>query len=225
MAIQLEKSWFQQLEQEFSKSYMQQLNSFLQNERFQNQRVYPHAKDIFNAFSLLPFHNVKVVILGQDPYHGDGQAHGLSFSVPNGVKIPPSLMNIFKELSSDIPNFKIPLHGNLTSWATQGVLLLNATLTVREAQPASHQGKGWELFTDTVIQTLSQESNHVVFLLWGSFAQAKSQLIDSQKHLVLISAHPSPLSAHRGFLGCRHFSTTNQYLAAHGKDPIVWHLS
>jgi uracil-DNA glycosylase len=176
---------------------------------------------VFNAFAQCPFDTVKVVILGQDPYHGKGQAHGLAFSVPDHVPIPPSLQNIYKEIKNDIGT-DVPQTGNLERWAKQGVLLLNATLTVEQGNPGSHQGRGWEVFTDAVIQKISKEKEHVVFLLWGKFAQSKSSLIDENKHLILKAAHPSPFSAHNGFFGCHHFSKTNSYLQSHGKGPIVW---
>lgn len=224
MSIQLEPSWLNLLRQEFQKSYMQDLKSFLQQERAQNQLVYPPNSLVFNALNSLPFEQVKVVILGQDPYHGVGQAHGLSFSVPDGIKIPPSLMNIFKELSDDIPNFKTPQYGNLTSWVKQGVLLLNASLTVRANSAGSHQGKGWEQFTDTIIRQLSQNRSGLVFMLWGNFAKAKIALIDTDHHLVLSAAHPSPFSAHSGFLGCKHFSKANAYLKKQGISEIDWNL-
>jgi len=200
------------------------LKIFLKEEKEAKKTIYPRGSEIFNAFNCTPFYSTKVVLLGQDPYHGLGQAHGLSFSVPLGVAPPPSLMNIFKELATDIPNFKIPSHGNLTSWAQQGVLLLNATLTVRANEAGSHQQKGWEPFTDAVIATLSARREHLVFLLWGRFAQAKASLIDEQKHLVLKAAHPSPFSAYHGFFGCKHFSKTNAYLESVGLPTIDWQL-
>ena len=185
--------------------------------------VYPPGPSIFEAFNLTPFDKVKVVILGQDPYHGDGQAHGLSFSVPDGIKPPPSLVNIFKELHQDL-SIPIPKSGNLTKWAKQGVLLLNATLTVRAKTPGSHQKKGWEQFTDAAIRSLSNEKEGLVFMLWGRFAQEKESLIDHQKHFILKAAHPSPFSAHNGFFKCRHFSKTNDILKKLGKEPIDWTL-
>ncbi len=216
----IEESWKTVLKEEFNKSYFYALKEFLVEEKKQ-YTVYPEGPNIFNAFSYTPFNKVKVVIIGQDPYHGPGQAHGLSFSVPEGIPKPPSLQNIFKELQSDVGK-EIPTSGNLESWARQGVLLLNATLTVRANQPASHQKHGWETFTDTVIKTLSKEKSGLVFLLWGRFAQDKEQLIDTTRHFVLKAAHPSPLSAYHGFLGCKHFSQTNDILRAQGETPIEW---
>lgn len=219
---QINEHWKQLLNNEFNSEYFRQLKEFLVQEKSQF-RVYPAGQNIFTAFNLTPPENVKVVILGQDPYHGPGQAHGLSFSVPQGIAQPPSLVNIFKELHNDI-GFSIPAHGNLEKWATEGVFLLNATLTVRAGQAGSHQKKGWEQFTDAVIRIISQSSNSVVFMLWGNYAKAKESLIDSSKHLILKSAHPSPLSAYNGFFGCKHFSKANEYLANHGKKPIDWTL-
>jgi uracil-DNA glycosylase len=224
MAIQLEKSWLDILGNEFEKPYFQNLKAFLLSEKESGQILFPKGNDIFNAFNNTSFYNTKVVLLGQDPYHGSGQAHGLSFSVPNGITPPPSLVNIFKELVSDIPGFVMPKNGNLTHWAQQGVLLLNATLTVRANQAGSHQGKGWETFTDTVIQKLSIERENLVFLLWGRFAQAKSILIDESKHLLLKAAHPSPFSANNGFFGCKHFSKTNDFLKRKGLSEINWQI-
>ncbi len=215
----LHNSWDVKLKAEFEKPYMNELKAFLKKERASNI-VYPKQTEVFNAFNLTPFEKVKVVILGQDPYHGPNQAHGLSFSVNYGVKTPPSLANIYKELKSDI-GFTIPNHGNLTHWATQGVLLLNATLTVRAGEPGSHQKKGWEIFTDTVIKLISDQKEHCVFLLWGNFAKSKASLIDLDKHLVLMAAHPSPLAG-GAFFGCRHFSKTNEYLVSEKLDPIEW---
>lgn len=223
MSLKLEKSWKEVLEQEFSKPYMQNLKQFLQEEQ-KSYQIFPPNKLIFNAFEHTPFHEVKVVILGQDPYHNIGQAHGLSFSVQPGIAIPPSLRNMYIELSADITGFKTPHHGTLTKWADQGVLLLNAVLTVRAHQAASHQKRGWEMFTDTVIQKLSQEREGIVFILWGGYAKQKAKLIDSSKHLIITSAHPSPLSAHNGFFGSKPFSKTNQYLKDHGKTPIDWQV-
>lgn len=224
-AIQLEPTWLKQLENEFAKDYMKNLKAFLQAEKLARKAIYPPGKEIFNAFTHTPFDQVKVVILGQDPYHGPKQAHGLCFSVQQGVKPPPSLENIFAELARDekIP-FTRPSHGTLTKWADQGVLLLNSVLTVRAHQAASHQGKGWETFTDTVIHTLAESQENLVFLLWGSYAQKKGAFIDRQKHLVLTAPHPSPLSAHRGFIGCNHFSKANDYLKMHSKEPIDWQV-
>lgn len=220
MAINiLHNSWDIKLKEEFEKPYMNELKLFLKKERASGI-VYPKQTEVFNAFNLTPFENVKVVILGQDPYHGPNQAHGLSFSVNHGIKTPPSLANIYKELKSDI-GFTIPNHGNLTSWAKQGVLLLNATLTVRAGEPASHQKKGWEIFTDTVIKLISEQKEHCVFLLWGNFAKSKSSLIDLDKHLVLTAAHPSPLAG-GAFFGSKHFSKTNEYLISKKIEPIQW---
>ena len=224
MAVDLEPSWLAQLGGEFEKDYMLRLKAFLQEEKKAGYTVYPKNADIFNAFNTTPFDNLKVVLLGQDPYHGPGQAHGLSFSVQQGVTPPPSLKNMFKELQNDIPGFNIPAHGNLTHWAQQGVMLLNATLTVRAGSPGSHQKRGWEIFTDTVIKAISDNKQGIVFLLWGRFAQAKEALIDTQKHHVLKAAHPSPFSADNGFFGCRHFSKTNMLLQQQGKPVINWQL-
>jgi len=216
----IEESWKRVLIDEFNKPYFYALKDFLVEEK-KRYIVYPEGKNIFNAFACTPFDAVKVVIIGQDPYHGPGQAHGLSFSVQDGIQKPPSLQNIFKELHDDIGK-PIPESGNLESWAKQGVLLLNATLTVRANQAGSHQKHGWEQFTDKVIQTLSEQKSDLVFLLWGSFAQAKSALIDTSKHHILKAAHPSPLSSYKGFFGCRHFSKTNEILQGLGKTPIEW---
>ncbi len=221
--IDLHPSWLRELESEFALPYMQQLSEFLRQEKNSGQTIYPRGDLIFNALNSTPLDQVKVVILGQDPYHGPGQAHGLSFSVPEGVKVPPSLVNIYKELKADL-QIDVPLHGNLQSWANQGVLLLNSVLTVRESLAASHQGKGWERFTDCVIKTVSQQCQNVVFMLWGGYAKKKGQVIDAKSHLVLHAPHPSPLSAHRGFLGCKHFSMANQYLQSHGKLQIDWQV-
>ena len=200
---------------------MRNLKTFLQSEKASGKIVYPKNADIFNALNLTPFDDVKVVILGQDPYHGPGQAHGLCFSVQENVPKPPSLVNIYKEIESDL-GVKMPAKGTLTGWAQQGVLLLNATLTVEQGRAGSHQGKGWEEFTDTVIRAVNQHHEHVVFLLWGSHAQKKGAFIDRRKHCVLQAPHPSPLSAHRGFLGCRHFSRANAYLEENGRPAIQW---
>jgi uracil-DNA glycosylase len=224
MSVNLEKSWLNVLAEEFDKSYMKTLKAFLLEEKHRGATVYPKGADIFNALEHTPFDKVKVVILGQDPYHGTGQAHGLSFSVQKGVAIPPSLKNIYKELEADIPGFKTPQHGNLTKWADEGVLLLNATLTVRAHEAGSHQGKGWEIFTDTVISRLSEQREGIVFLLWGRYAQNKSALIDQEKHTVLTAAHPSPFSAYNGFFGCHHFSLANEVLEKDGKLPIDWQI-
>jgi uracil-DNA glycosylase len=219
--LQLEPGWLNLLKDEFRKDYFVKLKQFLLQEK-NAHRVFPQGSLIFNAFNLTPLDKVKVVILGQDPYHGPGQAHGLSFSVPNGVKPPPSLMNIFKELNTDL-GIPVQTNGNLTKWTEQGVLLLNATLTVRENTPGSHQNKGWEIFTDTVIKKLSENKTGLVFLLWGNYAKNKVPLIDSSKHLILTAPHPSPL-ARGGFFNSRHFSKTNEYLKKHGKTPIDWGL-
>jgi uracil-DNA glycosylase len=223
MDVQIEESWKAVLKPEFSKTYFQNIVTFLKTEKMAGKTIYPPGSLIFNSFNTTPFDNVKVVILGQDPYHGPGQAHGLCFSVNNGVPPPPSLVNIFKELHSDT-GVPIPNHGNLTKWAQQGVLLLNASLTVRASEPMSHAQIGWAEFTNNVIKTISQQKEHVVFLLWGKFAQEKQTLIDETKHLVLKAAHPSPLSANAGFFGCRHFSKTNDYLVKQGIDPVNWAL-
>lgn len=215
--------WERVLGSEFEQDYMRDLRQFLGHEKAQGKVIYPPGAEIFSALNHTPPDKVKVVILGQDPYHGPGQAHGLCFSVQPGVKVPPSLVNIYKELAADI-GITIPNHGTLTAWADQGVLLLNATLTVEAAQAGSHQGKGWERFTDQVVEYISREHENVVFLLWGSYAQKKGQVVDTRKHLVLKAPHPSPLSAHRGFLGCRHFSQTNDYLVKAGKAPINWQV-
>jgi len=219
--VRLEPGWKQALASEFSSDYMTQLRAFLLAEKQQGKVVYPAGPQIFNAFEHTPFDQVKVVILGQDPYHGPGQAHGLCFSVPEGVPPPPSLMNIFKEISRD---FGTPMsrNGNLEHWADQGVLLLNATLTVLQGQAGAHQGKGWERFTDAVIDRLNQHRDGLVFMLWGSYAQKKGALIDRQRHLVLTAPPPSPLSAHRGFIGCGHFSRANNWLQERGQTPIDW---
>lgn len=221
MKVSIEPSWMNVLKEEFSKPYFKQLVLHLKTEKQLGKTIYPAGRFIFNAFDATPFQNVKVVILGQDPYHGPGQAHGLSFSVPAGVALPPSLLNIFKELQSDI-GLSMPSQGDLTHWAQRGVFLLNASLTVRQGEPMSHAQIGWATFTDTVISILSEKREKLVFMLWGKFAKEKSVLIDEKKHLVLKAAHPSPLSAHQGFLGCRHFSEANQYLVKNGIDPIDW---
>jgi len=222
----IHESWRGFLDTEFANDYMAELRAYLKERKAKSAVVYPHSRDWFNAFSLTPFDAVKVVILGQDPYHGPGQAHGLSFSVPEGIPSPPSLLNIYKEIDSDI-NGDVKLSaqrkGCLTGWAEQGVFLLNSVLTVEAGQAASHQGRGWETFTDRVIEHLSRDREKLVFILWGSYAQKKGQVIDASRHLVLRSPHPSPLSAHRGFLGCKHFSQTNDYLTANGYQAIDWH--
>ena len=220
MQVNIEQSWQQQLQGEFDKPYFAKLVAFVKQE-YAHHTVYPPGKLIFNAFNQCPFDKVKVVLLGQDPYHEPGQAHGLCFSVNEGVQFPPSLGNIFKEIHDDIGT-PIPASGNLTRWAQQGVLLLNGTLTVREHQAGSHQRQGWEEFTDAVIRILSEKREHLVFILWGSYAQSKSQLIDGSRHCILRSAHPSPLSAYRGFFGNHHFSLTNQYLRTNGIEEIQW---
>jgi uracil-DNA glycosylase len=223
MDVKIENSWKQVLNEEFTKPYFEQIALHIKTEKSQGKTIYPPGSLIFNAFNTTPFDKVKVVILGQDPYHGPGQAHGLCFSVQNGVPSPPSLVNIFKELNDDI-GVPIPNHGILTHWAQQGVFLLNASLTVRAGEPMSHSKIGWAQFTDEVIKKISAEKKHVVFILWGKFAQEKKLLIDEGKHCILKSAHPSPLSAHAGFLGCKHFSKTNAYLMSKGIDPIDWKL-
>lgn len=220
MEIPLPPNWAKELTSELTQEYFKHLMGFVEL-AYQNETVFPKQTDLFSAFSLCDFKNVKVVILGQDPYHGINQAHGLSFSVPMGVTIPPSLRNIYKELHSDLGT-TTPTTGDLTAWAKQGVLLLNATLTVKESSPASHQGQGWEIFTDAVIKKVSEEKEHVVFILWGKFAQAKATLIDSDKHLVLTAPHPSPFSAYTGFFGSKPFSKTNEYLVNTKQSPIVW---
>ncbi len=220
MDVQIEKSWKPILKNEFSKPYFIKLTNYVKEE-YKNQIIYPPGNEIFNAFNLCPFDDVKVVILGQDPYHGTGQAHGLCFSVKENIKPPPSLMNIFKEIKSDIGS-DYPENGNLERWANQGILLLNATLTVRAGNAGSHQNKGWETFTDSVINAVSDQKNEIVFLLWGAYAQKKGQIINKTKHHVLESPHPSPFSAHRGFLGNKHFSKTNNFLKEKGKSQIIW---
>ncbi|HSU27742.1 MAG TPA: uracil-DNA glycosylase [Chitinophagaceae bacterium] len=224
MDVKIESSWKDVLKAEFNKPYFQQIVHHIKTERSQGKTIYPKGADIFNAFNTTPFDKVKVVILGQDPYHGPGQAHGLCFSVPRGIPPPPSLVNIFKELQDDI-GISIPNHGNLTHWAEQGVFLLNASLTVRAGEPMSHAKIGWAEFTDTVIRILSEQRENIVFILWGKFAQEKRILIDDSKHFILRSVHPSPLSAHAGFFGCKHFSKTNEWLVSKGIDPIDWSLS
>lgn len=223
MVLEHAPSWQAVLAAEFNAPYMQDLKAFLRQEKDQQKKIYPHSADWFHALETTPLDEVKVVILGQDPYHQPGQAHGLCFSVKPGVKVPPSLVNIYKELESDLGVTPVK-HGYLESWAKQGVLLLNAVLTVEDSNANAHQGKGWEQFTDKVIETINERCEHVVFMLWGSYAQKKGSVIDLQRHLVLKAPHPSPLSAHRGFLGCRHFSQANDYLVQHGKSPINWQL-
>lgn len=223
MDVQIEESWKEELAAEFKKPYFGGIVTFLKNERQAGKIIYPPGKLIFNAFNTTPFSHVKVVILGQDPYHGPGQAHGLSFSVPLGVPPPPSLVNIFKEIKEDL-DLPIPNHGNLEKWARQGVLLLNASLTVEAHKPMSHSKIGWHHFTDDVIRILSERKEHLVFMLWGGFAKTKADLIDKHKHLVLTAAHPSPLSAHNGFFGCHHFSKANKWLHDKKIDTIDWSL-
>jgi uracil-DNA glycosylase len=217
------KTWKELLSDEFQKEYFLKLKSFLADE-YKTKRIYPDTNDIFNALRYTAYEDVKVVILGQDPYHGYGQAHGLCFSVKKGVTPPPSLKNIFKELQSDI-GCTIPNHGELTSWANQGVLLLNTVLTVREGQPNSHKNKGWEIFTDEIIKLLNEREKPMVFLLWGANARSKKKLITNPNHLILETVHPSPLSAYNGFFGCKHFSTANKFLSDHGETPINWQLT
>jgi uracil-DNA glycosylase len=219
----MQGTWLDKLRDEFEQPYMQNLKAFLTEEKQAQHIVYPHSSDTFNAYNTTRFEDVKVVILGQDPYHGPDQAHGLSFSVREGIKNPPSLVNIFKEIHQDL-GISFSGRGNLTPWANQGVFLLNATLSVRQAAAGSHQKKGWETFTDKTIQLLNEERENIVFLLWGSYAQKKGAFIDEDKHLVLKAPHPSPLSAHRGFLGCGHFSKTNAYLKSKGIQEIDWQI-
>ena len=221
--IDLEPSWLQYLQDEFDSQYMQKLSEFLREQKAQGKVLFPPGDQIFAALNAVPLAQLKVVVLGQDPYHGPGQAHGLCFSVQEGVAVPPSLRNIYKELQTDL-GCDIPNHGYLASWAEQGILLLNSVLTVEQGQAASHQGKGWERFTDKVIEVSNTHCQGLVFLLWGSYAQKKGAVIDRNKHLVLQAPHPSPLSAHRGFLGCRHFSQANAYLESQSKSPIDWQI-
>lgn len=220
MDVRIEPSWKKHLAAQFNEPYFKELTEFVKKE-YDAKTIYPHPKNLFRAFELTPFDEVKVLILGQDPYHGPRQAHGLSFSVTEGVRNPPSLQNIFKEVKSDL-GVKPDDSGDLTRWAKQGVLLLNATLTVRAGAAGSHQGKGWERFTDAVIKTLSDEREHLVFILWGNYARSKKALIDDFKHCIIESPHPSPFSANSGFFGSKPFSKANAYLAAHGESPIVW---
>jgi uracil-DNA glycosylase len=220
MNVTLNESWKRVLKDEFEKEYLKTLVETVR-EQYTSKTIFPSQELIFNALELCPFEDVRVVILGQDPYHGPGQAHGLSFSVPDGVKVPPSLKNIYKEIASDIGK-EIPQSGNLERWAKQGILLLNATLTVEASKPGSHQGLGWEIFTDAIIKKVSDEKENVVFLLWGNYARAKKTLIDTSKHLVLEAPHPSPFSAYTGFFGSRHFSQTNTYLAEHNLTTLDW---
>lgn len=220
MDVKMEASWKAHLEEEFRKPYFEKLTDFVRKE-YAEKKVYPPARLIFSAFDHCPFNEVKVVIVGQDPYHEPGQAHGLCFSVTDKVAIPPSLQNIYKEIHSDLGK-PVPVSGNLERWATQGVLLLNAILTVQAHRAGSHQGKGWETFTDAAIRHLAREREHLVFMLWGAYAQHKGETIDANRHLILKSSHPSPLAAHRGFFGNKHFSKTNDYLLTHGMQPIDW---
>lgn len=220
MEVHIEDSWKQVLQPEFDKPYFEMLTSFVRRE-YSSKQCFPPGPLIFNAFNACPFHNVRVVIIGQDPYHDVGQAHGLCFSVNEGVAIPPSLENIYKELNRDL-GLPIPTSGNLQRWAEQGVLMLNATLTVEAHHPGSHQNKGWEELTDAAIQALNTQREHIVYMLWGSYAQRKGQFIDRRKNLVLTAPHPSPLSAYRGFIGCGHFSAANHYLVQQGQQPIQW---
>jgi uracil-DNA glycosylase len=221
--VDLEPSWYEVLAAEFEQPYMRQLRAFLVAQKQLGKRIFPAGHEFFNAFRYTPLHKVKVVILGQDPYHGEGQAHGLCFSVKPGVEVPPSLQNIYKELHAEL-GLPVPSHGHLTAWADQGVLLLNSVLSVECARAASHQGQGWERFTDRVIEIINEQREGVVFLLWGSYAQRKGAIIDSRRHCVLKAPHPSPLSAHRGFFGCGHFAAANQYLLDRGEAPIDWRL-
>lgn len=220
-APKLSADWLKVLGDEFDKPYMLKLKDFLKQEKAAGKVIYPKGSEIFNALDTTPFKDVKVVILGQDPYHGPDQAHGLSFSVRKNVRKPPSLVNIYKEIESDL-GLKMPLHGDLTGWAKQGVLLLNAMLTVEQANAGAHQKKGWEEFTDAVIRAINDNNEHVVFMLWGAYAQKKGAFIDRKKHLVLETVHPSPLSSHRGFFGSKHFSKANEYLKSNGRTPIEW---
>lgn len=224
MPVQIEESWKRVLKDEFEKDYMKTLKAFLQNEKLLGKTIYPPANLIFNAFEHTPFEQVKVVILGQDPYHGQNQAHGLSFSVQKGVPLPPSLQNIFKELQQEFHDFEYPADGDLSPWADQGVLLLNATLTVGAGKAGSHQKRGWEEFTDNIIRTLSEQRTGIIFLLWGKYAQAKANLIDNQKHQILMSPHPSPFSAYSGFFGNNHFKKVNDILEKEGKKAINWQI-
>lgn len=224
MDIKINETWKEVLKDEFTKPYFQEIVHFIKAEIATGKKLFPPGSLIFNAFDKTPFNKVKAVILGQDPYHGAGQAHGLSFSVPPGVKPPPSLANIIKEIRTDTGTRISGSNGDLSSWAEQGVLLLNTALTVREGEPFSHAKSGWSQFTDAVIQTISDKKENIVFLLWGKFAQDKQDLIDTEKHYILKAAHPSPLSAHKGFLGCKHFSKTNEILVKSGKDPIDWRI-
>ncbi|MBR4806341.1 MAG: uracil-DNA glycosylase [Alphaproteobacteria bacterium] len=221
MDVKIEESWKRVLADEFDKEYFIKLTDFVRGEYLAGKKIYPAAKNIFNAFNLCPYDAVRVVIIGQDPYHEPGQAHGLCFSVPDGITPPPSLVNIYKEIETDLGR-PSATHGDLTHWAEQGVLLLNSTLTVAAHLAASHAGRGWEQFTDAVIRAIATQKSGVVYMLWGSYAQHKAEFVDANKNLILKSVHPSPLSAYRGFFGCRHFSKANEYLVAIGKTPIDW---
>lgn len=225
MSIKLESSWLKVLNQEFEKDYMKSLKQFLMFEKKNGKTIYPKGDDIFNAFTLTPFDKVKVVILGQDPYHGTNQAHGLSFSVQKGIRFPPSLKNILKELETDIEDFEISENGDLSGWAKQGVLMLNSSLTVNAGSAGSHQDQGWEIFTDEVIKSLSDKRENIIFILWGKFAQEKEELIDTKKHHIIKSPHPSPFSAYSGFFGSKPFSKTNKILKDLGKIEIDWNLN
>ncbi len=222
-AVKLEASWLQHLESEFEQPYMKSLGQFLRQEKRTGKRIFPAGSEFFSAFDHTPLPGLKVVILGQDPYHGEGQAHGLCFSVRPGIAVPPSLQNIYREIHDEL-GLTVPEHGNLTSWAEQGVLLLNSVLSVECAKAASHRGQGWETFTDRVVELINREREGVVFLLWGSYAQKKGAIIDRERHLVLTAPHPSPLSAHRGFFGCGHFRAANEYLVSRGETPIDWQI-
>ena len=221
MDVKIEQSWKDVLSDEFEKDYFKQLTDFVRNEYMSGKTIYPEPKNIFNAFNLCPLSNVKVVIIGQDPYHEPGQAHGLCFSVQNGIDLPPSLVNIYKEIEQDIGRKSIT-NGDLTDWAKQGVLLLNSTLTVIAHRAASHAGHGWETFTNAVIKAVAENQKNVVYMLWGSYAQEKAKMVNVSENLILKSPHPSPLSAYRGFFGGHHFSQANKYLMEHGKEPINW---
>lgn len=220
--VAIAESWKPVLQQEFNKPYFDALIDFLKEEKAAGKTIFPPGPQIFAAFDYTAFNDVRVVIIGQDPYHGQGQAHGLCFSVNKGIAVPPSLQNIYKEIKTDIEGFETPNHGDLSHWAKQGVLMLNATLTVEKDKAGSHQGKGWEEFTDAVIKAVSTQKENVVFILWGKFAQSKARLIDETKHLILMAAHPSPFSAYNGFFGCKHFSKTNHYLKQHQSQIINW---
>lgn len=221
VVVKFEQGWCEAIGAELDAPYMGGLRKFLAQEKEAGKIIYPQDADIYNALNMTGFEEVAVVIIGQDPYHGPGQAHGLAFSVPVGIRIPPSLKNIYKEIEAEYGT-KMPPHGDLTGWAKQGVLLLNATLTVQQANAGSHQKRGWEEFTDAIIRAVNERHEHIVFMLWGSYAQKKGAFIDREKHLVLDAPHPSPLSAHRGFLGCGHFKKANDYRVAHGRQPIAW---